>query len=171
MLLPAGDLIWILTQSQLRAVSRLVQSLMDAAVRTQQLKRMEEEDEGSDGESIDSQDSISSERSSGKTSANKSASDSKKKKTKPKKGRSSRSSLLKDRLMTEKVAQYMDGKKNLPAYEVIQNSFHLKTGKVDLQLCDDTSRDTENVDKSGGKASADHVQGSLLIQVRMTSAI
>ena len=34
-----GDIIWIVTQSQLRAVSRLVQSLMDAAVKSAQRVR------------------------------------------------------------------------------------------------------------------------------------
>ena len=151
-----GDLMWILTQSQLRAVSRLVQSLMDAAVHTQQNKR--EEEEASDSESVDSLDSASSDRISNKSSPNfihKSASSLKKKK-KPKKLRLSNLASASEKLVAERLTQYQEGQKNLPAYEVIQNSFHLKTGKVDLQLCDDTSA-------AGGSTA--YVQGSLLAQV------
>ena len=139
-----GDLIWILTQSQLRAVSRLVQSLMDAAVRTQQEKRGSVAgDDDSDSESVDSFESISNERS----RPNKTSSGSKNKKV-------SRSSQRYSKIFQERVKAYMEGRKNLPSHEVIQNSFHLKTGKVDLQLCDDTA--------SSG------VEGSLLIQVVIT---
>ena len=149
-LLLSGDLIWILTQSQLRAVSSLVQSLMDAAVHTQQNKREEDEDE-SDSESVDSQDSASKERSASKLSANVSTkSMNSDEKSKPKKSRSSQSFQRRNKFVSEKTSQYMEGRRNLPAHDVIQNSFHLKTGKVDLQLCDDTSA---------------HVQGSLLVQV------
>lgn len=147
-ILYTGDLIWILTQSQLRAVSRLVQSLMDAAVRTQQLKRVEDGGTDSDTESVDSLDSISSTNDRSRPSANDKSSSSK---AKSKKSNSSRSSQRREKLISGRMKEYMDGRRNLPSHEVIQNSFHLKTGKVDLQLCDDTT--------STG------VQGSLLIQV------
>lgn len=145
-----GDLLWILTQSQLRAVSRLVQSLMDAAVRTQQLKRIGSEDGGtdSDQESVDSFDSVSSSNDRGKPISNNKAGNTK---GKTKKTRSSRSSQRHEKVLSERMKEYMDGRRNLPSHEVIQSSFHLKTGKADLQLCDDTA--------SNG------VQGSLLIQV------
>ncbi len=137
-----GDLIWILTQSQLRAVSRLVQSLMDAAVRTQQQKRGALDGRDSDEESVDSLESVtaSNDRGKPKPSGNH-----------RKHKKQSRSSQHHERVFEEKMKEYMEGRKNLPSHEVIQNSFHLKTGKVDLQLCDDMA--------SSGS------EGSLLIQV------
>ena len=44
---------------------------------------------------------------------------------------------------------------NIPRYKVIQNSFHLRSGKIDLQLCND-------VVKEDGSSK---VQGSMLIQL------
>lgn len=160
--MPAGDLIWILTQSQLRAVSHLVQSLMDAAVRTHQLQRVEQEgEEDSDRDSKGSLESISSDgglqRASYQT-GKKDDSDKKMKKSKNKK-RQPKSSSVRNKLLQERISQYREGKQNLPSYEVIQNSFHVKTGKVDLQLCDDMS----------GSDMTDTVQGSMLIQVRCSS--
>lgn len=154
-----GDLIWILTQSQLRAVSRLTQTLMDAAVRTQQVQREGEEADSQDSEA--SFESTSSERSSHKsaTGTHDSKVEENKKAKKPKK-RKSKSSIQKDKVLQERISQYREGKVNLPSYEVIQNSFHLKTGKVDLQLCDDI----------GNSGVTDTVQGSMLIQVRKVTA-
>lgn len=39
----------------------------------------------------------------------------------------------------ERIAEYQDGKKELPTYEVIQDSFHLQIAIIDLQLCEDAS--------------------------------
>ena len=44
-----GDVIWILTQTQLRALSRLIQTLMDAAVKAAQRSREERERESEEG--------------------------------------------------------------------------------------------------------------------------
>lgn len=140
-LLDVGDIIWVLTQSQLRAVSRLVQSLMDAAVRTQQQQRQDGDDS-----SLGSLESLSSEKGSQKT--DKSGKETKRKKPK--------SSSQREQAVQERISQYREGKLNLPAHDVVQNSFHFKTAKVDLQLCDDTS----------GSELTDTVQGSMLIQVR-----
>ena len=142
-----GDLIWILTQSQLRAVSRLMQSLMDAAVRTHK-EQAEQEDSDSEG----SIDSVSSERGTQKTGNQQ----------QQKKKRKSKSSSRRDKGVKERIAQYQDGKLNLPSYEVIQNTFHFKTGKMDLQFCDDTSN-------SGGVT--DTVQGSMLFQVYVCTSM
>lgn len=141
-----GDIIWILTQSQLRAVSRLVQSLMDAAVRTHQ--QQEGEEDSDDGDSYGSLESVYSEKGSQK-------SDKPDKDAKKKKRKQSKSSSQKEKVIQERIAQYREGKQNLPAHEVIQNSFHFKTGKVDLQLCDDTT----------DSGVTDAIQGSMLIQV------
>lgn len=118
---------------------------MDAAVRTAQLQR-DEEDRASD---------ISMESVSGAQKP-----DSKSKSSKRK--RKSKSDDMRDELIRERIAQYREGKLNLPAHEVIQNSFHLKTGKVDIQLCDD-------INASGG--TTESVQGSILLQVPIITVI
>ena len=149
-----GDLIWILTQSQLRAVSRLTQSLMDAAVRTAQQQRGEQDD--SDRDSDISMDSVSSERGTQRSYNMRDKVDEKQQKKKKKK-RPSKSSSQRQKVIEERITQYREGRKNLPPYEIIQNSFHVKTGKMDLQLCDDM----------GDSGVTDTVQGTMLIEVRM----
>ena len=149
----AGDLIWILTQSQLRAVSRLTQSLMDAAVRTAQQQRQDQEEAAdSDRYSESSMESVSSDKGTQKSGQHPKVEGKKKKKKK----RTSKSSTQKLKVIEERLSQYREGKKNLPSYEVIQNSFHVKTGKMDLQLCDDM----------GDSGITDTVQGTMLIEVR-----
>ena len=96
----------------------------------------------SDKESTGSLDSVLNEKDNQKSSK-----ESKKKRSK--------SSRQKEAAMKERIQHYQDGRLNLPAHEVIQNSFHFKTGKVDMQLCDDTS----------DSGVTDTVQGSMLIQV------
>ena len=129
-------------------MSRLIQSLIDAAVRTQRLKRVEEESD-SDKESLCSFESVSIDKSF-QTPPNK------QQKTKGNvKSQETRKS--KTQAVLNRISQYHKGKLNLPIYEVIQNSFHLRTGKVDLQLCDDIS--------GIELGESNDVQGSLLIQV------
>jgi len=119
---------------------------MDAAVRT--LQQQSEQDEGdSDKESTGSLESISNEKGGQKPE----------KVGRRAKKRKSKSSSQKEKAMQERIEQYREGTQNLPAHEVIENSFHFKTGKVDLQLCGDTT-------DSGVTES---VQGSVLIQVHM----
>ena len=113
---------------------------MDAAVRTYQEQSAQDAD--SDKESTGSLDSVLNEKDNQKSS-------------KESKKKMSKSSRQKEVAMKERIQHYRDGTLNLPAHEVIQNSFHFKTGKVDLQLCDDTS----------GSGVTDTVQGSMLIQV------
>ena len=132
-----GDVVWIVSQSQLRAVSKLVQSFLDAAVRTAQRDR--ESVEGSD----------SPEASPGEVRRGG------KKKGGALEGRRVPKVTPKERAFQQTMVNFREGKRNLPAYEVIQDSFHLRTGKVDLQLCDDTSM--------GENESA--VEGSVLIRL------
>lgn len=136
---------------------------MGAAVRTHQLQQ-EQDGADSDRDSEGSMESVSSDRSSErgarKASYNASKKEGSEKKAKINKKRKSKSSSMKNKLLQERISQYREGKQNLPSYEVIQNSFHVKTGKVDLQLCDDMS----------GADMADTVQGSMLIQVRYNKA-
>lgn len=147
-----GDLIWILTQSQLRAVSRLTQSLMDTAVRTAQRQRKDQEDPDSDRDSDVSNESVSSERGTQRPARDTKVEEKQKKK---KKKRPSKTSSQRLKVIEERLAQYREGKKNLPSFEVIQNSFHVKTGKMDLQFCDDM----------GDSGITDTVQGTMLIEV------
>lgn len=141
---------------------------MDAAVRTAQQHR---EGPDSDRDSDASLESVSSAGDKGSISSSsdrgssasekgmqKSAGLDSKKEDKPKKKkkkRPSKSSSQKMKLVEERISQYREGKKNLPPYEIIQNSFHVKTGKVDLQLCDDM----------GDTGVTDTVQGTMLIEV------
>ena len=118
-------------------------------MQTHQLQRAEAEAE-SDRDSDGSLESVSSEMSTHRSTRRRAEAEEKKSKSKKRK---SKSSVQKNKLLQERIAQYREGKLNLPSYEVIQNSLHVKTGKVDLQLCDDTSGGT------------DTVQGSMLIEV------
>lgn len=116
---------------------------MDAAVRTHQQQQQDE-----DSSSRGSMESIYSEKGTQKQDKSE---DAKKKKKRPKSSSQGRNTSVQER-----ISQYREGKLNLPAHEVVQNSIHLKTGKVDLQLCDDTM---------GSGGVTDTVQGSMLIQV------
>lgn len=130
---------------------------MGAAVRTHQSQREEQEGAESDRDSEGSLESVSSDRGAQKASQHANKMEAGEKKTKKSKKRKSKSSNMKNKLLQERISQYREGKQNLPSYEVIQNSFHVKTGKVDLQLCDDMS----------GSDMTDTVQGSMLIQVSL----
>lgn len=124
---------------------------MDAAVQTAQQQRQEQEDPDSDRDSDASMDSVSSDRGTQRSATR----DSKQEEKRKKKKRPSKYSSQKLKVIEDRISQYREGKKNLPAYEIIQNSFHVKTGKVDLQLCDDM----------GDTGITDTVQGTMLIEV------
>ena len=173
-----GDVMWIISQSQLRAVSRLVQTVMAAAVATAQQEREERERliEATETESISGESTIS-EGGEGKSSRKR------EKKARRKGGLSQREVNLKKR-----VYEYRSGKKNMPPHEIIQNSFHLTTGSIDLQFCDDMTTQTsfsqdggggggggggdreEEIGKeSGGESrpsSRSTVEGSMLVRLR-----
>ena len=159
-----GDVIWILTQSQLRALSRLVQTLMDAAVKTAQRLReeREKESEGSTSSSLESLASVSGDAPfSHKLSSHSQEQTSKQQQQQGKKSRKASSKKRSqglsatEQLIKKRISDYRDGKLSIPKYEVIQNSFHLRSGKIDLQLCND-------VVKEDGSSN---VQGSMLIQL------
>lgn len=155
-----GDLIWILTQSQLRALSRLVQTLMDAAVKVAQRTREEREKESEEG-STSSLESIVSAPGDTPTSHKLSHQEQRQHREQEKKNRKSTSKRKAKKLsaaeaaIQERVEKYRDGTLSIPRYEVIQNSFHLRSGKIDLQLCNDV------VKEDGSRK----VQGSMLIQL------
>ena len=124
-----GDVVWIVSQSQLRAVSKLVQSFLDAAVKTAQKDR--ENREGSDSPEASPRVVRKGVQKKGGALEN----------SKEGGGSSRRRPKVtqKERAFQQIMVDFREGKRNLPTYEVIQDSFHLRTGKVDLQLCDDTS--------------------------------
>ena len=153
-----GDVIWILTQSQLRALSRLVQTLMDAAVKSAQRMReeREKESEGSTS-SLESLASVSGDTpfSHKLSSSHSNSKQQAKKNRKTSSKKRSQAVSANEKLVKQRISDYRDGKLNIPRYEVIQNSFHLRSGKIDLQLCND-------VIKEDGSSK---VQGSMLIQL------
>ena len=132
-----GDIMWILSQSQLQAVSRLMQTLIDAAVHMAQRRRLEREGDDSDsvsGESVMSEEGLVHGADGKKTKSSRKKSDSKsEKKPKEKKGLSP-----KEVIMKQKMYDYRSGKQNIPVHEVIQDSVHVQTGNIDLQFCNDS---------------------------------
>jgi hypothetical protein len=127
---------------------------MDAAVK--QAQRMREEREKESEGSTSSLESLASV--SGDTPfSHKLSSHSQQTKKNRKASAKKRSQALSanEQLVKQRISDYRDGKLNIPRYEVIQNSFHLRSGKIDLQLCND-------VIKEDGSSK---VQGSMLIQL------
>ena len=160
-----GDLVWIVSQSQLRAISRLAQSLAAAAVRMAQRER-----EGSDTDSVGSASDLSGgsgrfdssspsslrrERSSSASSSlRKEGSSGKRSKGAGRAQGAGRGQVsVKELQYIHQINNWQEGRASLPSYEVIQDSFHLRSSRVDLQLCDDTSV------RGGG------VQGSVLLRL------
>lgn len=130
-----GDIIWIVTQTQLRAVSQLVQSLMESAVHMAEAARREREEHDSDRESVDSFESVLSTESEGSKAG---AKPDKGKTNKVKPGKKGGNILSeRERIIKQRLTDYRDGRVTVPPYEVVQDSFHLRCGKIELQLCDD----------------------------------
>ncbi len=172
-----GDIVWILSQSQLRAASKLVQSLMEAAVTSAQKAREKAERESLDGESLSPSPDLYRERmvlsdregwrgsaqSLSPTPAQRKPVSQKPAGRRPRSpmeshkahGGSTRKLSSKEKAYLDVLKEYQDGKRNLPGYEVIQDSFHLRTGKIHLQFCDDMSIGSEEV----------NVEGSLKMQL------
>lgn len=74
-----------------------------------------------------------------------------------KKPKQSKSELAKERAIQQRMFDYQEGRYSLPPEEVIQNSFHFKCGRIDLQLCDDT--------EERGEDESERTQGSMLLQL------
>ena len=127
-----GDLVWVVTQRQLKALSKLFQSLTDAAVNFAQHEREEAARLHSSRESLESIESFVSHGSSQEEGK-----DDKKKIKRTKSPRRTEKDAQKERGLINRLLEYQIGVKNLPSYEVVQDSFHLKTGNVDIQLCDE----------------------------------
>ena len=141
-----GDMVLILTQSQLKGTSLLIQSVIRRGLDSyhKEKKRKQEEKEKASLEERERRQQISS------------SSDKKPKKTSPPKKNVTvvdastpkevaLASRERHRLekLEEKLKQYQDGYQQLPMFEVVQNSFHVRTGRLDIQFCDDVNRMTE----------------------------
>lgn len=138
-----GDMVLILTQSQLKGTSLLIQSVIRRGLDSyhKEKKRKQEEKEKAERER---QRQVSS------------SSDKKSKKISPPKknvavvdASTPKEVILalreKHRLekLEEKLKEYQDGRQFLPMFEVVQNSFHVRTGRLDIQFCDDVNRFAE----------------------------
>ena len=124
-----GDIVWVLTQSQLKAASMLAQSLLEAALKWAQHEREEQNRWRGSQESVDSVGGASigyPEDDRGEEKARR-----------PRSGKKSLKDQMKSARLVQLEVEYQQGRQSLPAYEVIQDSFHIKTGTVNLQLCDD----------------------------------
>ena len=124
-----GDIVWVLTQSQLKAASMLAQSLLEAALKWAQHEREEQNRWRGSQESVDSIGAASfgyPEDDRGEEKVHR-----------PRSGRRGAKDQMKAARLRQVEWDYQQGRRSLPAYEVIQDSFHIKTGTVDLQLCDD----------------------------------
>ena len=136
-----GDVMWILSQSQLQALSRLIQTLISAAVRMAQTQREKKEALlGDDTESI-SGESVMSEEGSvrGAEGGRGSKSSQKKSDTKGKHHKKKAGLSQKEQAVKNRIQDYRSGRKNIPTHEIIQDSVHIQTGKIDLQFCDDST--------------------------------
>lgn len=140
-----GDVIWVVTQEQLKALSMLLQSLVEVAVTFAQHERTEQALLRGSRDSLDSIDSISSSGTVG-IPEEKKTDKKEKERERGKRVRKDDKEVQKERLLVARLLEYQMGSTTLPSYEVIQDSFHLKTGSLDLQLCDE--------------------RGSLLLQVK-----
>ena len=136
-----GDVMWILSQSQLQAVSRLIQTLMSAAVRMAQKQREKNEALlGDDTESISGESVMSEEGSVRGAEGGWGSKSSQKKSDKKGKGHKKKAGLSqKEWEVKNRIQDYRSGRRNIPAHEIIQDSVHIQTGKIDLQFCDDST--------------------------------
>ena len=130
-----GDLMWILTQSQLRSLSRFAQSLTETALKTFHQER-------------EQQSSMHRSKMPMAAAGSKPATD--------------RAALFEGTNLshvTRWLQQiYQEGKKLMPEWEVIQHSIHLLTRDVNIQLCSDISTEDDVTLSS-------HITGSTLLHV------
>lgn len=150
-----GDMVCILTQSQLQAASLLVQSMIRTGLDSyhKEKKRKKEEPREKIGYLQNSKSKPQN-------------SDKKSKKVSPPQGRKQAVMVInattpketvlalrekyKAEKLEEKLKEYQDGRRPLPVFEVVQSSFHIRSGRVDVQFCDDMTKsgEFENVSSS-----------------------
>lgn len=140
-----GDMVLILTQSQLKGVSLLIQSVIRRGLDSyhKQKKRKQEEKNRT----------VENEQ---KQNVSQRGSDKKAKRTSPPKknvavvdASTPKETILALRekyraeKLEEKLKEYQDGRQSLPVFEVVQNSFHIRSGRLDIQFCDDVNKSTD----------------------------
>jgi len=151
-----GDMVCILTQSQLRAASLLVQSMIRTGLDSyHKEKKRKQEELRNPREKVGYLPNPKSKPPS---------SDKKSKKVSPPQGRKPTVMVInantpketvlalqekyKAEKFEEKLKEYQNGRRSLPTFEVIQSSFHVRSGRVDVQFCDDVTKSGEFEDVS-----------------------
>ena len=130
-----GDLMWILTQSQLRSLSNFAQSLTETA-----LKAFHQEHEE---QSNMHKSKVPTAAAGGKASTDRT-------------GMFEGTNVSRTTKWLQQI--YQEGKKLIPEWEVIQHSLHLLTRDVNIQLCSDISSEDDVTLSS-------HITGSTLLHV------
>ena len=140
-----GDMVLILTQSQLKGVSLLIQSLIRRGLDSYHKQKKRKQEEKNRAEENEQKQNVPHR-----------SSDKKTKKTSPPKknvavvdASTSKETILALRekyraeKLEEKLKEYQDGRQPLPVFEIVQNSFHIRSGRLDIQFCDDVNKSTD----------------------------
>ena len=124
-----GDLSWVVTQENLKILSLLGQSLIEAAVKWNQKERLKM------ALLCGSRDSLDSIGSGGSVASSKD--EETRQSRKHKSPNKDTKNLKRETSVRNRELSYQLGQANLPPHEVIQDSIHIKSSSVNLQLCDD----------------------------------
>ena len=137
-----GDMVLILTQSQLKGASLLIQSIIKRGLDSYHKQKKRKQQEKSKAAENEKRQHLSYR-----------GSDKKPKKSSPPKknvavvdANTPKETVvaLREKYRTErleeKLREYQDGRQSLPVFEVAQNSFHIRSGRLDIQFCDDVNK-------------------------------
>ena len=140
-----GDMVLILTQSQLKGVSLLIQSVIRKGLNSYHKQKKQKQEEKNKAAENEQRQNVSYH-----------GSDKKSKKSSPPKknvavvdANTSKETILALRekyraeKLEEKLKEYQDGRQPLPVFEIVQNSFHIRSGRLDIQFCDDVNKSTD----------------------------
>ena len=137
-----GDMVLILTQSQLKGVSLLIQSIIKRGLDSyhKQKKRKQEEKikaaENEQRQNISTRGSDKKSKKSNPSKKNVAVVDA----NTPKETILALREKYRTERLEEKLKEYQDGRLPLPVFEVVQNSFHIRSGRLDIQFCDDVNK-------------------------------
>jgi len=148
-ILRLGDMVLILTQSQLRRASLLVQAMIRTGLDSYHKQKRRKQEEMNKKKDDDKE--MQSVPQLGTKSVDK-----KSKKSKPPTknvvvvdANTPKETILALRekyraeKLEEKLREYQDGRKPFPMFEVVQTSFHVRSGRLDIQFCDDITKSVE----------------------------
>ena len=140
-----GDMVLILTQSQLKGVSLLIQSVIRTGLNSYHKQKKQKQEEKNKAAENEQRQNVSYH-----------GSDKKSKKSSPPKknvavvdANTSKETILALRekyraeKLEEKLKEYQDGRQPLPGFQIVQNSFHIRSGRLDIQFCDDVNKSTD----------------------------